>query len=357
MARRSTNSLICVVLIFLSACSSIYSASNHKKAFKCLSLDPTKDYIFYEVIRSRDEYETWALSVSDQKSVMLSKQASLIQLPPPPHGIWLTIDKNNIAVLNLDSCQSEPVYRLDSKYKSFYTAWLNNGLLLINAFEEYPFLPDLFILDIKTGSTKQLASDEFIQATTTNQSTWIQSDSVSLEIVQWPNSPKRILNDFKVAADISPGSIEFIPHSDEFVFVAAKEGETDYKVWKTSINQKEPILLFDPDEHSGFEYYQISPNGRHFGFVLQTQDGYSLNFLNLKTNQIDFRWPYPITRTNPEFRWSSDSKFIVMLYEDTSNETSSDLFEGLQIMEISSGKLEVLLLSEIDWLIGWYAGK
>jgi hypothetical protein len=253
--RRLINSLICTGLIFLSACSNVYSATSRKKAFKCFSLDPAKDYIFYEVIRSRDEYETWALSVSDQKSFMLSKQAGLIQFPPPPHGIWLTFDNSNISILNLDSCQPEPVYKMDTKYKSFYTVWLNKELLLINAFEEYPFLPDLFIVDIKTGNAEKLASDKFIQATSATKSTWIQSDGITLEIVQWPESPKRILDDFIVVANISPGAIEFIPHSDDLIFIAAQKSERDYKVWKTTVNQEEPVLLFDPGEYSGFEHY------------------------------------------------------------------------------------------------------
>jgi len=317
-----------------------------------------KDYIFYEVAKPNTDYEIWALDVSDDKSTLVSKQLFNVQKSTPPDGNWLLIDKNSVNFLELEECQIKPVYKFDPKYKTIDANWLNKDLLLINAFDDYPYSTDLYILNINTQKAELVSSGKFIQAISTNKPEWIQTDGNTIEAAQWQGSTKEILKEFTVSISISPGAIEFLPHTDDFIFIGSQKNNDDIMVWKTTIAQDTPQIVFNPGKDSSLAYHQLSPNGRYLGLVQEGPDGYFLIFLNLKNNSIDFKWPYPFTKSNPEFRWSPDSKFIAMPYEGAGSETPFTSSSGIQIMEIKSGKLKVVLERDvITWLIGWYSGK
>jgi hypothetical protein len=341
----------------LSACTNRNATADREKLFHCLSLDPKKDYIFYEVKKSNEEYELWAFDTTDKKSVQVPEPLHSVQMSSPPGRDLLLFNNHSINILDLESCEARSIYKVESVYKYFYAVWLGEDVVLISAFEHWPFSPDLYILDLGTKKAEKVASEKFIQAVSSTHSTWIQDDGITLEAVHWQGSTVEIFEEFSVDTEVSPGAIEFLPNSDEFIFVAAREGSTDYKVWKSSLKGSTPQVPFEPEKDSSIAYRQLSPGGKYLGLVEQTLEGSSLRFLNLKTNRIDYEWPYPFTRTNPEFRWSPDSKFIVMPYEGTDDNPPDALFSGIQIMEIRSGKIDVVLREDFMWLFGWYSAR
>jgi hypothetical protein len=340
-------------LIFAPACTSNPVATVRSKVFRCLSLDPKSDFIFYQVIKPKNNDEIWAFDVSAKKSALLPKELDSINMSTPPDGNWLFFDDNSINALDLDNCDGQTIYKVDSHYTSFDTVWVSKNLLLINAFEEYPFTPDLYAFDLKSKKAKRLGSDEFIQGVSIPSGTWIQSDGVVLETVQEQGTKTRILEDFTVATEISPGAIQFLPNTEDFIFIAARKGSADYALWKSSLKQDKPQIIVEIDQDASISYYQISPDGNYLGFVKETSTGSSLVFLNLKTNKVDFQWHYPIIKSSPGFSWSPDSKFVAMPYEDM-NEA---LYMGIQIMQITSGELNIVLRTTVDWVVGWYSAK
>jgi hypothetical protein len=358
--RISVVSILLVWLIVLQACTTRNAIADREKLFRCLTLDPAKDYIFYGVIKPDRVVDHWAIDSKGLKPVRLPETLSSVQMSTPPGRDWLLFDDSSIHILDLKSCKSQPVYTVDSEYKYLHAEWLGKDLLLITAFEQWPFSPDLFVLDLKTHKAERVASEKHIQAISPTGTTWIQADGITLEAVRWPGPPVELLKDFEVVEDIGPGAIEFLPHSEEFIFVAAPVGSTEYKVWKSSLDEDTPVSLFELENGTGIDYRKLSPDGTYLGLVLNTLEGYSLLFLNMRTNRIDYEWPYPFTRTNPEFQWSPDSRRVVMPYEGTRADPPEQLFLGIQIIDIRSGEIEIVHLEKVEnfmSLYGWYSAR
>ena len=359
--RLSVISILGFCLVFLSACTSSVALTDRGKVFKCLTLDAERDYIFYQVVTPANDNEIWAFDMTAKRSVLLPEEMSSVQMTTPPGSNWIFLGNHSINVLDLDTCEAQPVYRLDSTYKSIYTIWLSRNVLLISAFEEWPFSPDLYALDLETNKAEKVASEKWIQAASTSQATCIQADGSTVESVEWQGPIRTILDNFEVNVDNSPGAIQFLPNSEEFIFVAARKDSRDFKIWKSNLRQRAPQIIFETNPDLPLRYYQLSPDGKYLGLIVDSvvdlSYGYSMLFLNIRTNQIDFEWPYPPTRTKPELSWSPDSRHVAILFEGDTEPDSFASHMGIQILEIETGKFDTLMETGVTWLLGWYSGR
>ena len=359
--RLSVISILGFCLVFLLACKSSVASADRGKVFKCLTLDPERDYIFYQVVTPANDNEIWAIDTTGKRSILLPEEMGSVQMTNPPGRNWILLGNHSINILDPDTCKAQPIYRLDSTYKSIYTIWLSRDVLLISAFEEWPFSPDLYALDLETNKAEKVAAEKWIQAASASQATWIQADGITVESVKWLGKTRRILENFEVNVENSPGAIQFLPNSDEFIFVAARKNSRDFKIWKSNLRQRDPQIIFETNPDSPLRYYQLSPDGKYLGLivdsVVDSSYGYSMFFLNIRTNQIDFEWPYPPTRTNPELSWSPDSRHVAILFEGDQELDSSASHIGIQILEIETGKFDTLMETGVTWLLGWYSGR
>ena len=357
----SVISTLCFCLVFFPACTSSMASADREKVFKCLTLDPERDYIFYQVVTPVNDNEIWAFDTTGKRSVLLSEEMSSVQMTTPPGRNWILLGNHSVNILDLDTCEAQPIYRLDPTYKSIDTIWLSRDILLISAFEEWPFSPDLYALDLETNKAEKVASEKWIQAASTSQTTWIQADGITVESVEWLGKTRRILDSYEVDVENSPGAIQFLPNSDEFIFVAARKDSRDFNIWKSNLRQKDPQIIFETNPDSPLRYFQLSPDGNYLGLIVDSvvdlSYGYSMLFLNIRTNQIDFEWPYPPTRTNPELSWSPDSRHVAILFEGDQEPDSFASHMGIQILEIETGKFDTLMETGVTWLLGWYSGR
>lgn len=316
---------------------------------------PFEEYIIY----SKGD-ETWAINPTKLTPVLV-----VSNLTPrgwsPSNRYWLFTGKSTIYVANVNGSGIRAVYNYQ-EYKSISPFWLTDDVVLFNAYKDYLLPPDIYRLDINSGTSIQLfpGSNKFIQTTFPSEKKWLLArwtSPNSLYIVDENEKIESFFADFSIhtAPFTLEKSVERINKLRKYLFVAKRQNDTNYKLWLVS-KQETPQLLFDPVDES-IDHFAISPNEQYVALTYNTLKGEFLYIIDLENFQLLHKWNYPYKLGSGQFIWSPDSQSIVLLYSESDTGTVNGVNFGIQIMNTETGETRTILKEDIGQILDWHLLK
>ena len=348
-----------IFLLLVSACTSLQApvpteiltalprtAAPIRTATKIPSMTPTEhvavdvtpfplssDYITYGKLSTENDRSiwTWAISSAQPTPILISKRVYPSRWSLS-NKLWLLTGNQSIYIANADGSNVRMIYN-SKEYEFCDPFWLTDDVVLFNAFKDYFFVaPDIYSLNIRTGAVTLLFSSEseyFIESTFPSEKKWLRGSwsQPTTEIVSENGNAEKFFADFSVVTDpFSKGvSIQQVRTLDKYLFIAKKQGETNYKLWLAA-EEEVPQVFFDPG-NDGIDRFAVSPDERYVALAYNTLKGELVYILSLENRQLLYAWDYPHTLSNIKFIWSPDSQSIAFQYSES---TTNDIEEGIK---------------------------
>jgi len=325
-------------------------------------LEVGKNYITYVDYNSENnENEIWALNPLDNKPFLVLQGPKIWPHGWSPSGKnWLLSAAGTIYVANATGSALSVVFQ-DLNYTRIDAAWLSEGSILFNAYIDLASPPDMFRLDTLSGDIVPIRSgaNAFIQAISPDNEIWIQGDwDGNLYIMNESGIITPILQDFFL--DLDPFNfrkIQFIPGTDEFVFLGSPRSSDEFGLWTASLSDPGAKKLLIPEGDENIQSFNISTDGQLIGVVLEDSSGFRFQTMNVRSQLPDNDMDYPYSIGTIHFLWSPDSDLIVLPYQSIDpgeQATSADIISGIQIMDVSTGQVSVLLKRNVLQIVGWH---
>ncbi len=323
-------------------------------------IDPLKhqkDYIIYSDQNPQDnQNEIWAIDPNDGSSILVMKGEGIWSAGWSPSGMyWLITGKHELFLADSDGTNIRQIFQ-DPSYVYFATAWLSDNNIFVNAYQDLlNSFPDMFEIDIQTGKITKLNPGEntFAIAVSAFAHSWIGYDGSKLLLIDQQQHISMLPGNIKPSfRAFSLDSLNFLPNSDQFIF------ESDHSLWLFTLSQRSNLVNFSSTKGIGqINYYLASPDGSMVGFTFTETNVLTPTFqvINKDSGKVVAQFSIPYTVSTLYFRWSPDSKFVVLPYQSTNPGSPvypSDIDSGIQIMNTNTGEIKILLKKNVtitDW--------
>lgn len=327
-------------------------------------LEPGKNYIFYISYQGSkgQNHELWAVDPLSGEFFQVAKGINWFLGWSHPGNKWLLSGKHALYVANPDGSNLHMVYE-DPQYTFTYSWWLSDNLILINAYSDLQLPPRIYILDLTTEKIDDVTTEDApkFTAAVSLRNTWIEAswDSGKMQVNDVSNRPYHLFDEMRIRlSPFDSSDIEFLSNADQIIFIASQNADSQqgssWKLFLASTLNDSLSLLFEAEKNSTINKFRISPDGRYLAFTYSTGKDTFINFLNLQTKKIDYKWVYPYwPDSNSPFFWSPDSKFIVLPYVSSGPWTVPTTRSGIQIMNISNGETKLIVDSQNVRIIDW----
>lgn len=332
---------------------------------KLLAPLPTgKDYIIYTVWNSAEKQnEIWAHNPDDGEAFVMFRSGEIWPGNRSSSGsLWLFGDSSAIYVANADGTGIRLVYQ-NPKYIRMQADWISETDIMVEAFQDLSEYPDIYRINTETGKAEgiDIKGIKYIQAVCIEKNVWIGWDS-ALDIVrvvdQGLDTYPILENYHDVSVDIfDHDEIQFLPGSDEFIFIASDIGLDNYSLRKSSLSGSEVSTLLEPAENEYNLEFQISPDGYFVGVVYETLEGNYFYVIDLSTGNLIYHWVFPYTIGSTHFIWSPDATQIALPYFEGVTGSGSEIVFGIQIMDLATGETRVVLKRDVLWFNEWVSLK
>lgn len=330
-------------------------------------LEPRKDYIFY--ISTQDpkgiSHELWGIEPASGETALFARGIDWLLGWSHPSNKWLLSTEHALYIANSDGSNLQKIYE-DQNYTFTYSYWLSDHTILINAYSDLVLPPQFYIFDLMNGHIEDITSPDdpkFVEVVSPLTNIWIQAgwNSGTMQINDLSGHIRNLFDKMQIRVDhFDLSNIGFLPDGENFIFIARqKETLPDGNQWKlflASTTGNELKTLFEAKQNSTIQGFRVSPNGQYVAFLYATDGDRFVNFLNLQTQHIDYQWVYPYWPGSTVFRWSPDSKSIVLPYVSSESGTIPEVLSGIQIMNITNGETQVILSKNVE-IVDWYLLK
>jgi hypothetical protein len=323
-----------------------------------------KDYIIYVDQNTQDKQnEIWALSPGDGAPFIVLKGDGLWPNGWSPSGsYWLLCGKSQLYVASADGSGIHQIFQ-NQNYVLLDAIWLSDTIVLVNAYFDLQYSPDIFQIDIERNEIKKISLDGLTQVLSVNipNGEWIGLfNERGLKLIDQQQQVRAFLDQFYIDTPQRFGfdSIQPLQDSDGFVFIGVEKKLERKGLWKASTSQSTTQLLFGEAEKEGYiSSFRISPDGQLAAIVYPTSPDIYFYVLDIQSGRLLHRWVSPYTIGTPYVHWSPDSRYIVFPYQsmapgEPANE--SDIVFGIQIMDVITGETQVLLKSDIIGIMEWH---
>lgn len=313
------------------------------------------DYIIYGKLSRENDYRIWMWAINSSKPIPILISESVYPSGwSPSNKLWLLTGNQSIYIANADGSNVRMMYSSE-EYSFYYPFWLTDNVVLFNAFKDYLVAPDIYSLNIDTGTATLLfssASEYFIDSTFPPEKKWLRGSwsQTTTEIVSENMRAEKFFADFSVGTDpFSTGlRIQRVRKLDKYLFIAKKQGEANSKLWLAS-EQEIPQVIFDPG-NDGIDRFAVSPDERYVALAYNTLKGEFLYIISLENQKLVYIWDYPHTLSNIKFIWSPDSQSIAFQYSEN---TTNGIEEGIKIMDIKTGQMTVISKDNVLEILDW----
>lgn len=313
------------------------------------------DYIIYGKLSRDNDYRIWMWAINSAKPMPILISESVYPSGwSPTNKLWLLTGNQSIYVANADGTNIRMIYNSE-EYSFYYPFWLTDDVVLFNAFKDYLLAPDIYSLNVDTGTVTLLfssASEYFIESTFPSEKKWLRGSwsQPTTEIVSENGKAEKFFAGFSVVTDpFSTGvRIQQVRKLDKYLFIAKKQGESNYKLWLAA-EQEIPQVFFDPG-NDGIDQFAVSPDERYVALAYNTLKGELLYILSLEDQKLLYIWDYPHTLSNIKFIWSPDSQSIAFQYSES---TTNGIEEGIKIMDIKTGETTVISKDNVLEILDW----
>jgi Tol biopolymer transport system component len=278
---------------------------------------------------------------------------------------WLLKTDNALYVADADGFNIHQVYQ-DPHYLYLSATWLSDTVLIVNAFSDLSSQPDIYQINIETGEIKQIIIDGLAAAISVavSNNVWFGVfdgyDGHRIQVLDQAFNMTPVLNNLKVS--ISPfgfDSVQFLPTTDDFIFIGADKNNDKYVLWHASLSNPSPQELFISNEDGFISDFKISPDGKSVGLIYMSTSFTYFDVVDISSRQLIHKWLYPYSIGTSTIHWSPDSKYIVFPYQSIDigqAATSADITSGIQIMNIYTGEIDVLLKEDVN-IVDWHSLK
>lgn len=324
------------------------------------SLPSSKDYIFYSDYENSTDYKIWAINSIELSPILITSELVLRNWSPSNNFLLLTGNRS-IYLANGDGSGIRKVYSFKDLYKGVDPFWLTDDIILFNAYEDYFFLPpDMYKLSIRSGKVTQLFPGEngFIQSVFPSERKWV--------LASWPSGPLRIVDKSENTEEFFDDfSIVTNPHApyqpiqradgiDKYLVQAKSSKDLTYKLWLLS-GRETPQMFFDPKDE-GVDQFAISPNEKHMALTYNSVKlkGVYLYVFSMEDFQMTKSCLYPYAIGSGYFKWSPDSKSIVLHYSESDVGVPTQVNFGIQIMDIATCETKIILKEDVSFIIDWH---
>lgn len=159
-----------------------------------------------------------------------------------------------------------------------------------------------------------------------------------------------ILADYYVA-----NQVQKINLSNQYLFIAKENKDSNYKFWLAA-RSGSTRMLFDPGEN-GVNFFVVSPDEKYLAITYVTSNSTFIYVISIGNQQLLYKYPCPYELGSCRYIWSPDSHFLVLNYSDINTPDSSGITSGIQILDIISGDLNVVLRENITRILAWHSYK
>lgn len=324
-----------------------------------MPLSHSEEYVIYSKYDvSKDQEEIWAISPHKLNPFVITTSVTP-RVWSPSNTLWLFTKGGSIYIANADDSGIRAVYT-NEEYTGIDPFWLADSLVLFNAYKYSFSPPDIYSLDVNSGTVTQLSSgnNKFIQATFPLENRWLRGDWLtgSLDIIKQSGEVEKFFSNFTILADyFNPNQIQRINRLNKYLIVAKEKSDSDYKFWLVS-NHEAPIMLFDPGD-GGVNFFRMSPNEQYLGLTYVASDDTYIYILDINNQELIYKWRCPYEIGSCNFIWSPDSQSIALLYSDSDIGTSDAITSGIQIMDITTGETNIILKENVTQILDWHFVK
>ena len=116
-------------------------------------IEPDKEYIFYTPFKS-EQNELWGIDPTNGESTLFAEGLTFGGWSPIGNK-WILLGRHALYISDPDLSNLHKIYE-NQKYNIFYTWWLSDDVILINAYNDLYDSPEFYILDLTTGDVNDI---------------------------------------------------------------------------------------------------------------------------------------------------------------------------------------------------------
>lgn len=320
------------------------------------TLQSMTDYLVYiNKIKESDQWGVFALHPGESNELLLARETGGLNFKGcSPDGSYCLLDGDSIYLSNSDGSNYHQLYS-DQQYKGINSFWISNSQIVVNAYKELGLVPERFILNIEdghiqfldqTGAKVVLNSFPFIGIAI--EKDYSTNEFFKLDIT---GKEEKIFEGFEDIVDL----VGFSQGTQEYIIIANKHGDNVKRLWAVTADTYIKREIYDLRDYK-ISNIQLSPDNKYMAFTafspLYGEDA-CISFINLQSGKMDHQWRYPYWPNNATFVWSPDSRKIALPYTNGTPEKSGSISNGIQVMDISTGKTDVILEKNVIALRAW----
>jgi hypothetical protein len=233
------------------------------------------DYIIYGKISSDNDHSIWMWAINPVKPMPILISKSVYPSGwSPSKKLWLLTGNQSIYIANADGSNVRAIYNSE-EYLFFGAFWLTDEVVIFNAFKDYLLPPDIYSLNIDTSIVTRLfsnTSEYFIQSTFPSEKKWLRGSwsQPTTDTVDENGKAEKFFDGFLIPTDpfSSYVRIQQVMMLDKYLFVAQKQGDSNYKLWLAA-EEETPQMFFDPGS-DGIDRFIVSPDERYVALAYNT---------------------------------------------------------------------------------------
>lgn len=323
---------------------------------------PVGDGLFSAILFWQDQQKSaWIMAGDGSARQEISRIYRPFSWSPSQQQLLLGND-TVLAIASADGTEPKVVFHGDpAKWLSPATTWLTESVLLIESRTfDFPYSPDLRLLDLATGKVVEeaTATEQMLEVVFPDGQHWLQWSGAELEIADISGQRNAILESYsdqilRTSQPYVDPNLAVSPSGHELAFWACPDSANQCGIYVARVEgtRVTETQMIRAANQGNIENLSFSPNGEYLGF---REDWSTLVFLAVDRRPQEYDWTINETLSPLPYIWSPDSTSIIYQSYPIAADGKSSSYLGIVKMQVATGETTLLFANERgDQLADW----